>query len=160
MYSLKEYLDLAEQTIKRSKIRALLTDENIGDVANYGMVKNSQFDESRGTSRTSFIQMMMKYKVMKVCEAYKRTGFRYKSNTDEYFDNLNSTKSHVSEVENKDLLNRLEEYLGERDFGILSKYYVQNMTLQEIGNELGSSRENARQLLENRIKKSREFLSQ
>ena len=48
MYSLKEYLDLAEQTIKRSKIRALLTDENIGDVANYGMVKNSQFDESRG----------------------------------------------------------------------------------------------------------------
>lgn len=165
MESLKFYLDNARNAIKVFGRPYMLKDEDmVSDVAHAMMVADSKFDETKGTL-AGWRWYCAELTIRKLCSSKKKKDFTiFSINSDkqdgtDYSDTLTrdrmpvSTKNYID----RDVVSIVKEasYLTDRErFCILNKY-VEYKTLQEIGDELGTSRENARQAIENGLAKIR-----
>ena len=108
-----------------------------------------QYDEGRGTKFTSFVYQRLSY-------AYK-SFLKTKSNNANDVKTL-SSETFYSEPVDKQQLDRMEVLdiitgLDDETKNILSQKFYENLTMSEIGNRNGYSRETARRKLENAIKK-------
>lgn len=167
METLGWYLDNARNAIKIFGRPYMLKDEDvISNVANAMMVADQQYDGVTG-SREGFRWDRAEYAIRKILSSSKKKKnvTVYSINTDradgrEYSEILTRDKNPKSHAIIPDVVSMVEtaDYLtdGER-FCILNKY-VKSKTLQEIGGELGTTRENARQIIERGLAKLRRHM--
>jgi RNA polymerase sigma factor (sigma-70 family) len=99
-----------------------------------------KYDEGRGTKFTSYLYQQLTF-AMKNALKKKRREF-----TSEHFDK----EDHTPIINNQviDIVSGLDD----EDSNILKQRFYDNLTIKEIGNENGYSRETARRKLQNALK--------
>ncbi len=169
METLKWYLDNARNAIKVFGRPYMLKDEDIvSHIANAMMVADQKYDGTTG-SREGFRWARAEFAIRKIrSRKAKDKGYTiFSLNTErgeqgEYSDVLTKDKMPKTQRDTviPDVIAMVEgaEYLTDREkFCVLNKY-VEAKTLQEIGDELGTTRENARQAIENALTKLRKHM--
>lgn len=156
MYSLQQYLSFAETIIKKMGPSSLLTDENISHVAQSAMIRESKFDETRGMSKKKYIILMMTYAVKKLRYLHRQN--KDISNCQEFLEFSNSGINPEQEAIQRDIIDVLSKKLSKLHYLAIHRYFLDGMTLQEIADEDGCTRENVRQLVNIGLQKARELV--
>ena len=106
----------------------------------------NKFDSSRGSKFTSYLYQQLNY-------AFKNQ-LKYDSKNKSYAtDNIERSTSDEIRLEVMDLISSMPEDLGT----VLRQRFIDNMTIQEIGNTNGYSRETARRRIKKAFRKCKEL---
>lgn len=156
MYNLQHYLSFAETMIKKMGPSSLLTDDNIGYVAQSAMIREHKFDDTRGISKKRYILIMMTYAIKKLRYLHKQN--RDINNCQEFLELSNSKNNPEQEAIQRDILDILSKKLSSLHYQAICRYFLDGMTMQEIANEDGCTRENIRQLINSGLQKARQLV--
>lgn len=145
MYSLKIYLNLAEASLKKYNYKWLLTDENIGYVAEFAMFRYNKFNPELGLSRMTYTLILMKYAILRIITENKKKRPN-KTNQDIYVDNIES-RNAINDLINKDFLESIKNKIGHKKYELLYRYYGLNESLESIAKDFGITRQRVHQTL-------------
>lgn len=156
MYSLQQYLSIAEKIISKMGPSSLLTDENIGYVAQFAMMRESKFDPSRGISKKQYVSIMMSYAVKKLRYLHKNN--RNLTNCQSLIEFSHVSQNPAWKAMYEDIIDVMKKKMNPIHYNAIFRYFLNGMTLQEIASEDGCSRENVRQLISLGLEKARELV--
>lgn len=105
-----------------------------------------KFDDSRNTKFTSYLYQQLNY-------AFKNQLKRENRNKSHATDNIERAICDETRLEVMDLISSMPDDLGT----VLRQRFIDNMTIQEIGDTNGYSRETARRRIKKAFRKCREL---
>lgn len=164
MESLEFYLKNAQNAIRKfGNLRMSLDEDAVAYVANYMMRADQKYDGKTGT-REGYRWRWAKYAVMNFSRTYKKkyntiSIDSINNNDCKMSDNLTLDKipKNNNNLYISDIIETIREadYLTDREKSCLFGKYVDDKTLQEIGDNIGTTRERVRQVIEKAIYKIR-----
>lgn len=153
MYSLNIYLKLAEASLKKYHCKELVTDDNIGYVAEFAMFRYNKFNPELGLSRMAYTLILMKYAVLKILTDRKKKKAR-RTNQDIYIDNIES-KNTISDLINHDFLENIKSKIGDKKYEQLYRYYGLNESLESISKDFDITKQEVHRRVKNGLESAR-----
>lgn len=157
MLKIEYYLHLAKKTIIGSRNYQLLNDCSIREIASFGMGKHDKYDPKRCESYEKYMKIMMSYKIRRIIYDISKDKLELKPIS--YF-NMHEDWTHnpAHKAEQSELIGIVQNRLSKRDSYVLTKYYLEGLTLQEIGDIMGVTRERVRQCVNSALLNARKVL--
>lgn len=157
---LKDYLDLACKVINKYGDRTMLKSEDAISYVAEDLIKADNKFNGQG-DRLQWMVYCAKFSVLR----WRSRGVKYGDiSLDDAINRdsieIQSSKAFNSDLESRDIINQIEsaKFISDNQRHCVLNYYLQGMTHQEIGNELGMSKEAVRQNIKNGLEKIRQYV--